>query len=222
MLGVSFLLVSLSAGDPPAPVSVSAKKSVVRVSPALQYDLDKKIVVLEAEVAMRDGPLELLLCPRRTKEHESILAAPFEPKALQFALLLIGAVPGEPARFDPFKPPTGQRIEITVEYEWNGKQHSHDARQWVRDGKTKQAMTADFVFAGSRLQKVPGVDRPIFLADDGDVVCLSNFPGSMIDVAMQSSKNNNELAFESFTDRIPPKGTKVRVILKPIAPTKPA
>lgn len=193
-----------------------AEKEWVRLEPALSYSLSKKQARIQATVVLREGPLELFLCPTRTKEHESILSAPFTPRALQFAMLIIGAKPGSPARHDPPKPPTGQKVRIWVEWKENGESKRVEAQSWVRDVKSRQAMSADFVFTGSGLRKVPGAERPIFLADDGDVVCLANFPGSLIDVDIRSSKENADLAFEAFTERIPPKGTAVTIIFEPV------
>ena len=83
------------------------------------------------------------------------------------------------------------------------------------DAKGKP-LAADFVFTGSGFTKVPGVDRPVFMANDGDLVCVANFPGSVVDIAMKSSKENADLLFEAWTERIPEKGTKVRVIFEPV------
>lgn len=186
------------------------------LSPTLRIDLDKHLVILDAEVVLREGPLELLICPRRTKEHESVLAAEVAPKTFQLALLMAGAEPGSPASFNPYKPPTGQRLKIWLEYEKDGSQQRIDAREWIRDINTDKPMAADFVFAGSRFHKVPGVERPIFLGDEGDLVCVSNFPGSVVDVGAKSSRENPERLFEAMTKSIPPKATKVRVVFEPI------
>ena len=54
------------------------------------------------------------------------------------------------------------------------------------------------------------------MANGGDVICVSNFEDAMLDLPINSSKNNDELAFEAFTERIPPIGTPVTVILEPV------
>lgn len=186
-----------------------------RLNPALSVDLDRRRVVIEAEVVFRSGPLELVLCPRKTKEHESILAADVPPKLVQLALLMIGARPGRPAEFQPYKPPLGEPLSISVEYDEAGEKRVVDLREWVRDGRTKKPLGADFVFAGSRFHKPPGVEKAIWLGDDGDVICVANFPGSVIDIAIPSSTDNSQLVFEAFTEKIPPLGTKVRVTIEP-------
>lgn len=202
---------STKPAEPPA-----APGGVRKLSSALTADLEKKRVVIDAEVVLREGPLELLLCPRRTKEHESILAADVKPKMVQLALLMVGAKPGRPAAFEPFQPPVGQPLRVTLEYEQDGATKSVDAREWIRNQKTGKPMDARFVFAGSRFAKPPGAERAVWLGDEGDLVCVVNFPGSVVDVSMASTKENASLIFEAFTDRIPPRGTPVRLILEPI------
>jgi hypothetical protein len=223
---MSAMLVMVSIaypGEKPVTGEVkSAKAGVVEIAPTLRMDMEHKQVVLDAEVVLTSGPLELLLCPKRTKEHESILAADVVPRSFQLALLGVGAEPGAPAIFKPeYKPPHGQRIEIWIEWEKNGEKKKVNARDWIRhpiaDGKS-EPFTADFVFAGSRFVRIPGEQRARWLGDDGDVISVSNFPGSILDVDLKSTNSNEGLLFEAWTERIPPKGTKVRVYLVPVKP----
>ena len=208
---LSMAFSSLLAAEKAAP-QVERPTGVRQITPTLRVDFDHRQVILDAEVVLREGPLELLVCPKRTKEHESILAADIVPKTFHLALLLAGARPGRPAEFEPYKPPIGQKLEITLEYEVDGKIRKIDAREWVRDTRTNKALAANFVFAGSRFFKIPGETKAVWQGDDGDLVCVTNFPGSIIDIAMQSSTDNANLSFEAWTDRIPPRGTKVKVI----------
>lgn len=216
LLGIMLL------GAAPAEKKVEPRPTGVRViSPNLRVDFDQSRVVLDADVVLREGPLELLICPKGTKEHESILAAEVEPKSFHLALLLAGAKPGRPAEFEPYKPPTGQKILIEFEYLKDGKTKRLDARQWIRDIHTSKEIAADFVFAGSRFLKIPGEERAVWQGDEGDMVCVTNFVGSIIDVAVKSSTDNANLSFEAWTDRIPAKGTKVRVYFTPLPEDRP-
>lgn len=220
MHAMLWLSALLSFGDDPAKAGAKASQPAPtgtrQLSPSLAVDFDKRQLVLEAEVVLREGPLELLLCPKRTKEHESILAAEVNPRHFQLALLMLGAEPGRPALFDPvYKPPTGQRIDIRIEYVVAGQKKSVDAREWIRDGKHNKALDADFVFTGSRFQRLPGTDKPVWLGADGDLICVSNFPGSVVDIAVKSSNANADRMFEAWTERIPERGSKVRAIFRP-------
>ena len=56
--------------------------------------------------------------------------------------------------------------------------------------------------------------NPIYLANQGDVICLSNFNTAMLDLPIESSQKAADLLFEAWTDRIPPIGTRVTVVLE--------
>mgnify|MGYP006167839105 CR=1 FL=1 len=103
----------------------------------------------------------------------------------------------------------------------DGKKLTVPAQDWVRDTKSMKALTHDWVFAGSRFVPDP-LDKnkaPIYLANDGDVICVSNFESALLDLPIESSKQNAEVQFEAFTENIPPDGTKVAVCLEVIPPT---
>jgi hypothetical protein len=184
----------------------------------------RRRVLLNATVCFREGPLEQLLCKKRTKEHEAILSADLKSaRDLHTALLLTGAEPGSPVRYEQkgdrvaVVPPKGTRIKVSVRYEDKGKEVTVPAQKWVRNGQTKKELEVDWVFAGSVL--VPDPDDkdkpPFYAADSGDVICVSNFEGALLDLPINSSKNDSERSFEAFTERIPPLDTKVTVILEP-------
>ena len=173
-------------------------------------------VIVRASVCLRDAILEEALCLKNTKEHESILAADIQPRKLHAALLLAGAQPGKPATFQPkFRPPTGDVIEIWVEWRQAKGTKRCRLRQWIREVDGGKTLAFDWVFAGSRLVAGAESTEPYYLGDDGDIISVANFPGSVIDLAIQSSSANQHLLFEAFTVRIPPEKTEVFLILKP-------
>ncbi|WP_145263307.1 YdjY domain-containing protein [Planctomycetes bacterium Pan216] len=213
----AIVLLSLLSADGVA--KGQAADRVRRLTPELEVDLDSGEVRIDAQIVLREGPLELLLCPKGGKEHESILAATIEPRTFQTALLLAGAKPGHPARFEPYKPPTGQQIEILLDVKGSdGKMKRLDAREWIQNVKTKKPMDATFVFTGSQFVRAPGAKRATWLGDEGDLVCVANFPGSVIDIAKESTTSNADLLFIARTAAIPEVGTPVRVIFKPVSP----
>jgi len=181
----------------------------------------KKRVLVSSTVVLRSGALELLLCKKNTKEHESILATDLDAKMLKAALLATGAQEGSTVEYDPkYKAASGGVIKVTLEYEKNGKVISAPAQEWIRDGD-KKPLKADWVFAGSKLIKNPfDANKPIFLADDGDLICVSNFESALLDLPIMSSKANSELVWECNTDKIPPLETKVLVIFEPTGEKK--
>ncbi len=85
------------------------------------------------------------------------------------------------------------------------------------DQSQSREMKADWVFGGSGFFTDEETGKKFYLAEDGDLICVANFSGAMIDVAMSSSAENGDLNFEAYTERIPPKGTDVTVELIPVA-----
>jgi hypothetical protein len=183
----------------------------------------RKRVVLEAAVCLREGQLEQLMCRKQTKEHEAILHSPVDAADIHAVLLVAKALPGSPVKYNPdFKPPTGTPIKIWLEYQDKGEKKVVDAKEWIRNVKTMKPLHIDWVFAGSQFFQDP--DDPAkpkyYMANGGDVICVSNFPDAMLDLPINSPKDNAELAFEAWTDRIPERGTKVMVVLEPVLEKK--
>jgi hypothetical protein len=187
-------------------------------------DTKRNRVVVDGRVSLRQGVLEMFACPRNTKEHESVVAVDAKAFVLHAALLAAGADAGGPVRFDPeYKPPHG--TEINVEVLWldkQGKRQKVRAQDWVRDVRTKRAMTLPWVFAGSGFWRDEETGKQYYQAESGDLICVSNFSTAMLDVPAESTNVNAGLFFEAFTERIPPLGTPVRVVLTPVVPAKAA
>jgi hypothetical protein len=184
----------------------------------LEVESGQRRVLISSEVCLRQGQLEQLLTRKGAKEHEAILAADIDARKLHETLLLANAKPGSTVRFEPkFKAPTGTPIIVTLRYEEDGKTRTANARSWVRNMKTKTELGCDWVFAGSQLIDDafnPGQKR--YLANEGDVICVSNFEGALLDLPIESSKGNDDHSYETWTERIPPVGTKVVIVLEPV------
>ena len=202
-----------------------AEKKQVQVGKnvSLEIEGDQRRVVIDAYVCLRQGQLEQFLTRKRTKEHESILAADIDAREVHAALNLAKAKEGAPVQYRPvFKVATGTTIKITLEYEEKGKTIRVPAKSWIREIKTKKDLEHDWVFAGSRFNEdqLDKNQKPYYLANDGDVICISNFDTAMLDLPIDSTKENADLTFEAHTDRIPAKETPVRVILEPVLEKK--
>ncbi len=101
------------------------------------------------------------------------------------------------------------------------KQVTVPGQSWVKNLKSGKALDSDWVFAGSRLVANPlDPDKKHYLANDGDLICVSNFETALLDLPIKSSKDNVDLIFNAFTERIPPLETKVVVILDPVPEAK--
>jgi hypothetical protein len=181
---------------------------------------DKRRVRVNAYVCLRMGQLEQLLTRKRTKEHEAILAADVDASAIHTALLAAGADKGQPVKFQPqYQPASGTPIKVFLEYTDKDKKAVRvPAQRWIRNVKTGKILESDWVFAGSVLIPDPldPKKKPFYGANDGDVICISNFDTAMLDLPLNSSKANDDLLFEAFTERIPAVETPVQVLLEPV------
>jgi hypothetical protein len=161
-------------------------------------DPQGKRVVLGGVICLREGPLEMFACTAGTKEHESIVAVNSKAFAIHAALLAIGAEAGAPVEFRP-----------------KYRAASARAQDWIRNVQTRKTLDSNWVFCGSGFWRDEATGQRYYLADDGDLICVSNFPSAMLDLPLESSQANDALLFEANTDQIPPLDSKVTVVLEP-------
>jgi hypothetical protein len=200
-----------------------SKKVLIAKNIFLEVLPDKKRrVLLSGEICLREGQLELFLCRKQTKEHEAIVTADVDARKVHEALILAGAKEGSPVQFAPkYRPATGTKIKVFVQYKKKDKQVTVPAQSLIKDMKTGKALDSDWVFAGSKLVNNPlDPDKKHYLANDGDVICVSNFDTALLDLPIKSPKENADRFFTAFTEHIPPLETKVAVILAPVVEDK--
>jgi hypothetical protein len=204
---------------------IELSKELKKLTDNLTIDKKNKWVVLDGTVVLRRGPpLEMFACLKNTKEHESIVAIPIKASQVHGALLAIGAKPGTPVVFSPeYKAATGQEIEVRVIWKDKaGKEHQVRAQDWIREIKTKKAMTHPFIFAGSNFYVDEETGKQFYMAEGGELICVSNFSSATMDLPVESSQSTEGLLFEAFTERVPPDETPVRLVLMPKAADKDA
>lgn len=220
----------------PADEKEPAKAAIRKLMPNMPVWIDtkRKMVILDGEICLRKGSLEMFACLRGTKEHESVVAIAADAYVVHAGLLAIGAEQGKPVEFDPeYQAPSGQKIDVLVQWkDADGKLQTRKAQDWVRDARTKKVMDYDWVFPGSyfwkdvsieavQKAKEEGIDpdtlpgKMVYAAEGGELICVSNFKSSMMDLPVPSTDANNDLWFEAFTENIPAEGTKVRLFLIP-------
>lgn len=233
-IALALMSYAVATGEPPAVKSegdatvansaATTPDGLVKLSQTNDVWLDtkRKAVVVDGQVCLREGQLEMFACPKGSKEHESVVSLNCQADEVHAGLLAAGAKPGTPVRFDPeYKPASGQTIDIYVLWkDAAGGKHQVRAQDWVKDIKTQKAMTHDWVFAGSGFWKDPDTGQEHYKANGGDLVCVSNFPTATLDLPIESSQANNDLMFEAFAERVPSRGTKVRVVLIPRPPIR--
>lgn len=194
----------------------NAHPELTRLSPNEKVWLDRQAgeVVVGGEVALQRGQIEFFACPRRTKEHESVVAVDASARLVHTGLLAIGLEAGEPVQFAPeYRAARGPKVRVEVRWtDSDGTLQRGDAQEWIRDTRTREEMTADWVFAGSSFWKDEATGEEYYQAEGGDLVCVSNFPTATLDLPISSSQSNEALLFEAFDSRIPPRGTPVELI----------
>jgi hypothetical protein len=103
-----------------------------------------------------------------------------------------------------------------VEVIWRDEQGQvvrRPAQEMIQHVKTLEPMKHHWVFAGSGFwQEEEGGDR-YYMAEGGELICVSNFSTATMDLPVESPRDNADLLYQAYTDRIPELGTKVRLIL---------
>lgn len=82
-------------------------------------------------------------------------------------------------------------------------------------GGQSRPMKAAFVFAGSSLYKDEETGEEFYQAEGGHLICTSNFPDALLDVREESSASDGGQTYEAWTERIPPVGTTVLLVMTP-------
>ena len=216
-------IVSCSAQDRPelprpanrAEVKYATTQANVGRFPFLEVDARAKQVRVECEALAVDNPLEFFCCLAGTVEHEAVLRSKVRPSHLHAGLLMLGLEPGEPVRFSEsakkWLPPHGPPLQISVQFERDGKPVTLPAYRLMRDVKNKREMAPmTWIFAGSRMR------GDVYAADKtGYIVSVVNFDFTVIDIPELASNANETLHWETNPDLAPPKGAKVTMIIEP-------
>jgi hypothetical protein len=213
----ALLPIALAAAPMPR---AAPKVKVVPLGPNIVLEVEGKVrrVVVKAAVCLREGPLEGLLTRAKKKEHEYILAADVDARQIHAALAGLGAKVGAPVQFAPqYKPASGSRVKLRLRYQDGGKTVVVPASAWVREAKTKKNLDRDWVFGGSKVVPHPDdPNKPYYLANHGDLVCLCNMETAMLDLPVKSPKKFDQRIYEAHTQRIPPLETAVEVLFEPV------
>lgn len=183
--------------------------------PGIRIDWSAKEVLLDAQIVLRQGPLELVACTPGTKEHESILVTRARPLHVHQAMGLIGLEPGKPVRFDEkadqWLPPSGQRLDVLIRYEDNGRPREVAAEEWLLDVKNDKPPGAiAWVFAGSMTNS-----EGEFAADiEGTVITVVDFPTAVIAPAALHTSDDSQLWLRANKDAIPPVKTPGTIVIR--------
>jgi hypothetical protein len=211
------LAVCLSVGSAVAAEVPPAPQQKVGKLPHIEFDGRIKQVRVECEMLECNAPLEFFCCVKGTNDYESMIRSEVKPSALHFALLAVGLQPGEPVHFSEaaqkWLPPHGPPLQITMEYQKNGKTISEPAWRWMRDVHTKKATPPfTWVFCGSRT-----LPDGKYAADmTGYLISVVNFDLTVVDIPELASSSNETLEWERNPDVTPKVGTPLWMIIEPV------
>ena len=189
--------------------------------PFIEVDVKSRQVRVECEALGVDAPLEFFCVLAGTAEHEAILRTRAKPSHIHLALLMLGLEPGQPVRYSEaasrWFPPHGPPLNISVEFDRDGKTVTLPAYRTMRNLKTRQEMPPlTWIFAGSRV-----MEDGVYAADTtGYVVSVVNFDLSLIDIPMLASNQNELLEWERHPEQAPPPGAKVVMLIEPAGKTQ--
>ena len=217
-LSCTFLLtgIAYSAELPEADDDETPLTSRKATFPFLSVDAKAKQVRVECEALRVENPLEFFLCVAGTTEHESVLRSKVKPSHLHAALLMIGLKPGQPVHFseaaNKWLPPHGPPLQLSVEFEKEGKAITLPANRLMRDVKSKKEMPpTTWIFTGSKL-----IDDTYAADRAGYLVSLVNFELTVIDIPSLASNANEALMWETNLELMPAKvGMPVTLLIEP-------
>lgn len=121
------------------PPEIFKSKGLTPLNPnnTVFLDLPNKRLLLKTQVCLDRGMLEMLLCLKQTKEHESIVTIDAKAFTIHTGLLALGCEPGKAATYEPkFQPASGQKIDIFMHYtDLDGKLQRVPAGKWIRNSR---------------------------------------------------------------------------------------
>ncbi len=200
------------SAEPPSPGTNDRPREFAA---GVSIDWGQRTVLVDGQVVLRQGELELFACGARTKEHESIVVIRARPMHVFQALGLLGLEPGSPVRYDPhadrWHEAKGDALELRVRYSDSGLEFTVPLEDWLTDVKTgEKPRKLDWVFAGSRT-----LSNGRFAADvEGTVVTLVDFETALIAVASLHSADNQWLWLAARTTAIPPLDTPCTLLIR--------
>lgn len=125
----------LALGEDAKPKAEATKPVPLNPQKTVLLDRADKCVIVKTNVVLREGTLEMLLCKKQTKEHETILSVDANAYIIHSALLALGADAGKTVRYEneTFYPPTGEKLDIFATWtDKNDKIHRVNVKTWIR------------------------------------------------------------------------------------------
>lgn len=202
------------------PTSNLTGPRIVDFGDGIQINYVERQVEVEGEVILREGPLELFAYAKAPapKEHESIVLVRAKSQRVFMAIGLIGATPGMTMRWFPetqtLRNPTGDPIDVRVRYKDAGRERSAAATDWMLDARARKPMPpTHWVFCGSERSESGG-----FAANmEGTLITVVDFTSSVLALPQRHSDADSDLWLAANSEVIPPVGTRVTILLRPMS-----
>jgi hypothetical protein len=206
-----------AAAEPSKPeiIRLSATRSRLGV---IEFDHTTREITVPAQVNMVRGLLEYALVGEKGKLHEALLITKARAFDLNLVLLLLNFKPDEKWFVPPAKPKPLEdarpeaRLELLVR--WNtpagGEEKTARLDEWVTDIITKKpAEPAPWIYTGSYLS-----EEKRFAAEvDGSIAALYHDARALLNSPRQGADNDEQWTPAA---EVPPKGTPVTVIIRPV------
>ncbi len=182
-------------------------------------------VVLPAKVVVREAFLELLLCARNGKSHESLLMTEEPAKKVNLSLIMAGFSPEDrPAETGPQylgDPTVPGGDPVVVEVEWkldNGQWVRYRAESLLRNQQEEMIMrTVGWRFAGSYFiqeESPHRKDQTVFAASRiKTLIAVFHDPSAILDLPVPQGGTDG--LYNPRTEVLPPVETNVRLIMRP-------
>ncbi len=220
-------LVATDWGTQSRPVATAegqpAQSAVIALVPGIRIDRVRSTVEIDAVVCIDAGWLEQIACSPQTREHESLVTIASRPRDVHAALLLLGLEPGAPGSWTfendvlALVPPRGPRL--SVEVRWiaaDGTARREPIGRWVREARSGVELDSSWYFAGSVLEPARDGRSALYVADQsGSIIGLVTFGDEVIafPAILPDQEGVAPLEYEAWTERLPPIGTPVTVLL---------
>jgi hypothetical protein len=201
----------------------SAAAVPVALGEGIEVDRARCEVRIAAQVACDRGWLEQAVCAAGTRDHESLVTVRVPASRVHAAILLLGARPGSPGRWEQGAPgevaripPTGDALELLVR--WDGKERP--LSEWVHDPVRGRAFPEQpWLFAGSRILGDAGVQRglPAYAADrSGSIAGIVTFGDETIAFAhvLSDRADVDAPAWQARSGAMPAAGTPVTLVVR--------
>ena len=177
------------------------------------FNTNNKEVTIPGEINITtdDTIIEFFACGTLGKSHESIVILNVEPIYLYITLGLLDFEPGQNLTVigDPHEP-KGSPLQISIEWKKGTDTVSIPARELVWNTFTGKPMQkTHWVFTGGRL-----INDQLTSQQFHNIIAVYRDPDSLINNPLPGGTDDR--TYRVNTDKIPPKGTKVNVIIRPI------